>query len=40
MSKEQILKGWVAKIGDCDPAIHLLKSLMHRQDYNEFDLEK
>lgn len=39
MSKEQILKGWVAKIGDYDPAIHLLKSLMHRQDYNEFDLE-
>ncbi|HFP6573114.1 TPA: hypothetical protein ACHJ3G_002656 [Enterococcus faecalis] len=39
MSKEQILKGWVAKIGYCDPEIHLLKSLMHRQDYYKFDLE-
>ncbi|KAJ85600.1 hypothetical protein [Enterococcus faecalis] len=39
MSKEQILKGWVAKIGYCDPEIHLLKSLMHRQDYTKFDLE-
>ncbi|EOI20569.1 hypothetical protein UCY_02469 [Enterococcus faecalis EnGen0252] len=39
MNKEQILKGWVTKIGYYDSEIHLLKSMMYRQDYNEFDLE-